>query len=285
MIAELALALSLLSADRPAPPAVLQDLPVVAQPASMPPGLREFADGELKWLLYVPPDWKPRRRFPLTIHFHTAWWLSLPKHLDAGLAGPLLIFNNGAGSLRYQRPFEDRGRLQRWLDQIESEVGVEPGALSVSSFSAGYGAVREILQSPRYFHRIRRVALLDSLYGDLDDAQPVRTPAPSDVEPWLPLAREAAAGRKQFLVTLSEVPTPYASSSEVGQAIVEALGGRLERVWQGGYPGRGWPLLARYDRGGLHVWLYQGGDGPAHMAHTRNLARFWSSLNPPDKRY
>jgi hypothetical protein len=38
------------------------------------------------------------------------------------------------------------------------------------------------------------------------------------------------------------------------------------------------PLLARADVRGLHIWSYGGTDAQAHMTHARHLADVWQAL-------
>lgn len=246
----------------------------------------ELKDGRLTFYLYVPSNWQPKTDETLTVHFHTARWVSIPQHLAAGLDGPLLVFNNGAGSSVYREPFLDTGRFQRWMErcrQVLIPLGSPPDmrwvALDISSFSAGYGAVRELVKVPELFAMMRRVVLADSLYGDVLEG---RRPDPRDVDVWVPLAQAAKRGEKTFLITVSEVPTTYASSSECASAIVAAVGGSLEPAPPGATSDPDlaeWRLSRRFDAGRLHVWLFEGADGPAHLAHVRNLGALWRALD------
>jgi hypothetical protein len=156
-------------------------------------------------------------------------------------------------------------------------------SLDITSFSAGYGAVRELVQQPEAFKLIRRVILADSMYGSLTPNMPSRTPLADHVHVWKPLAEAAIRGEKTFCVTFSEVPTPtYASSSEMAVALVTALGGKLDPVELGALEATkdpDFPLRQRFDKGHFHVWGYGGQDGQAHMTHARHLADTWKALD------
>ncbi len=267
------------------PPAVLPRVDAAPQPTEIPKSLERHEDGDVSYWLFVPPRLRPGP-IHLRIHFHTAWHIALEQHRRAGLDGPLLVFSNGAGSSVYDKPFRDPQRLWRWIRQVEEAI---PGddrvaSLSITSFSAGYGAVRLIVQDPKALGMLTSVVLADSLYGGLDEAVPVRWTDEEDVAPWLPLAREAIAGRKSFLMSVSEVPTPYASSSEVARTIAGRLGLTLSPVHSCAPAGRGFPLLARADAGKFHVWLFGGGDAAAHLAHVRNLGLLLDALGKVDER-
>lgn len=237
----------------------------------------------------VPPSGGVR----VAVHFHSAIWFGIQEHLRRGLAEPLICFHPGEGSSVYRRAFEDRERLGRWLGMVEEELRARGApantrvtAVDLTSFSAGYGAVREIVKSPEYFRLLRRVILADSLYGSFDEralAAGVRRPAAEHITPWLPLAEAAVRGEKTFVITHSEVPTSaYANSAACAAAVAQAAGLRLEAVAPGSCPAARepeFPLCARADRGRFHVWSYAGTDAMAHMTHARRLADIWRALD------
>ncbi len=256
-------------------------------------GVREeLEEGGQKLTFYLPKFERPRRPTVLTIHFHSATWHAVQEHVDRGLSGPLIAFYPGEGSAIYERAFSDPARLDRWIALAQSRMAAHGWPqdatiekVDITSFSAGYGAVRQLVSQPTAFARLRRVVLADSLYGGLQPPtpeMPFRIPANRDVEVWRPLAEAAIRGEKTFAITCSEVPTPaYASSSEVALDLVLKLNGSPEPVLPETPAARepDFPLKARYDRGRFHVWFYGGQDGPAHMTHARHLADIWKALD------
>lgn len=269
----------------PLPPVLLREMPPEVPHAQTV----TLADGEVEFSVHLPPSWKPKAREDLTIHFHTSERVSIPAHRRSGLEGPLITLNRPGLSSAYRVPFEDTGRLRRvmnltagYLKQKGAPEQMEWANLDISSFSAGYGAVREIVKLPWAFRLIRRVVLADSLYGSLDPDSERRQPTQATIAAWLPLAEAAARGEKTFLITTSEVPTPYASSSECSAAIARHVGGNLT-------PGPPDPpdlgelsqyrLRDRFDKGRLHLWHYEGSDGASHVAHVWNLGALWRSLD------
>jgi hypothetical protein len=158
--------------------------------------------------------------------------------------------------------------------------------VDVSSFSAGYGALRELVKSPDYFKVIRRIVLLDSMYAAYDDApakQGRRKPVAEQIEVWAPFARAAVGGQKTFVMTHSAVPTGnYASSSECATALLELLKVSRELVRPETSPATSdpeFPLQSRGDAGNFHVWGYGGEDAQAHMTHARHMADVWGALD------
>src|SRR5688572_13040129 len=203
------LAFSLAAAEPPAMPqrAIAPDsAPLTGRKIS----LRE---GDTAFILFVPDSWKPSAQ-TLTVHFHTAEWFVIQEHVRRGAAHPLATFYLGEGSTVYRRAFEDRKRFGRVLELIASELGNASDGIEISSFSAGYGAVREIIKHHDYFKRVRAIILADSMYAGLE-TNSVRQPLREHIEVWLPFARAAIKGEKVFVFTYSAVPTAaYASSSE-----------------------------------------------------------------------
>lgn len=237
----------------------------------------------------VPPSGEVR----LTVHFHSAIWFGIQEHLRRGCTNPIVCFYPGEGSSVYRLPFEDRERFGRWLLLVEAEL-VRRGAptnthiasVDISSFSAGYGAVREIVKQPEYRRLLRRVVLCDSIYGSLDEAalqEGRRQVAGEHVQCWLPLAQEAARGERDFVLTISAIATrSYASSVECADALVAAIGAQKTMVAPGSLPAaadKEFPLLARADLGRFHVWFYGGTNDQAHLTHPRHLAEVWQTLD------
>jgi hypothetical protein len=239
-----------------------------------------LADGEMKFTLFVPERWKPTNR-TLTVHFHTAEWFVIQEHIRRGATHPLATFYLGEGSTVYRRPFEEQARFGRVLDLIGRELSMEPAALEVSSFSAGYGAVREIIKHREYFERIRTLVLADSMYAALE-TNGMRRPLREHIEVWVPFARAAMKGEKTFVVTYSMVrTTTYASSSECAAALLSALGISDLAVPRGANAAasdKDFPLLRRADVGHLHIWGYGGTNAQAHMTHPRHVADIWKAL-------
>ena len=245
--------------------------------------------GSNQFTLFLPKGWQAPQsgEIGLTVHFHSAAWFAIQEHLRHGLKGPLVTAQLGAASSAYRKPFENPKRFAEWLELVAKTLK-EHGApansrivsLEITSFSAGYGAVRELLKTPEHFKLIRRIVLSDSIYGNLEkSAGPtqVRVAAPESVAPWIPFVKAAAQGEKTFVLTHSQVPTPtYASSGEMAAALIKAVGAPVEKMTP--MPPADDPecrLQYRSDLGRFHVWGYAGSDGQAHMAHLRHLAEVW----------
>lgn len=262
----------------------------VVKPAQDPPGEQvPVKDQDSTFTLFIPQNYQPRSSdIDLAIHFHGAAWFAIQEHLRAGRTTPLLSVYLGEGSTLYRNAFQDLQRLPRVMKLVAEELRLRTGkrlriaTLDVSSYSAGYGAVRELVKSPDHVKLIRRIVLADSMYASYG---PDQKPDAEHINPWVPFADAAAQGQKVFVFTYSQVPTTgYASSSECARALCLKLGVPLRKIVytsnQASAAGD-YPLVERADQNHFHVWGYWGTDADAHMAHPRHLAEIWRSLEMP----
>jgi hypothetical protein len=259
-----------------------------------------LADRDVKFTLFLPNGWTNAMssNAVLYVHFHTVPWFAIQEHVRREAREPLLIFALGEGSSAYRAPFEDTNRFNRILVLVEEELkkrgapaDTQLAHVDVSSFSAGYGAVRELVKSPEYFKIIRRIVLLDSLYGGLEPEEKGSTnrrPLAAHIEVWVPFARAALRGEKAFVFTHSQVPTTsYASSSECAEALLQRIGLKARAVTTNSIPAASdpdFPLFARADSGGFHSWSYGGVDAQAHLTHVRHMADVWRALDAAPRR-
>ena len=148
--------------------------------------------------------------------------------------------------------------------------------VSLSCFSAGYGAVREILKDPTSFDRVDAIVAADSIYAGLDETpldKAARRVDPRDMAGFLAFARPAADAKKVFVVTHSAQPTPYASTTETADDLLASVG--LERSSLVVATDAPFPQVSRAGRGGFAVLGFAGASGPAHLFHLRSIDRWW----------
>lgn len=251
-------------------------------------------DRGTNFTLFLPHGWTNAvsTNATLYVHFHGAPWFVIQEHERRGTKEPIAVFALGEGSSTYRAPFEDTNRFTRVLLAVEGELQKRGAtnarivAVDVSSFSAGYGAVRELVKQPASFASIRRIVLLDSMYGGLEPQQKGNTnrvPLAEHIEVWIPFAKAAMRGEKMFVLTHSQVPTSsYASSAESAGALRKRLGLKSENVSANSIPAAmdtDFPLQSRTDANGMHIWAYGGTDAQAHMTHARHLADVWQALD------
>lgn len=223
---------------------------------------------------------------PLMVHFHGAPWLIEHHIATAAPRAALVTVNLGAGSSRYAAPFADETRFATLLDEAADAaarvLGRRPtwSSVTLTSWSAGYGAIRAILARPEASARVRAVILLDSLHASyIVDGEPAAprakdpTVKTSDIEVFTRLASEAAAGRVRFWVTHSEVyPGTYASTTDTADALLASLGLRRRPVLEAGPLGM--QQLSESGRGSFRVLGCAGNSAPDHVDHLYALGEW-----------
>ncbi len=240
--------------------------------------------------VFVPP-WLPRsaRQVDVVVHFHGAAGTVEREFAAAGLQAVLVTVNYGGLSKAYETPFSDARLFGTLLDRALAGLkerrlvaaDAEWRRVCVSSFSAGFGAVRAILKVPGYYERVDAVYLADTLYAGYVDEATDRRVNPDDVRDFCRLAVEAASGRKTLIVTHSYLePGRYAGTHETADSLIAAAGAVRRTVDEKGPATM--RIISRVDRGRFHVWGCAGTTGEDHMAHLRNM-RFWYPQLPVER--
>ncbi len=296
-MASIAFQAGLGAAPLPEPPSL--PARTISPSAERTPGVVLSRTNDGTWAtLFLPDGWSVPAdgRMLLVVHFHTVAWFAIQEHSRRGSKLPLLTFALGEGSTTYAKPFQRPERFQDWLRLVETELvahgaasGTRVTGVDISSFSAGYGAVREILKLETNRAAIVRIVLCDSLYGGLattNGIYPNRRVLDEHLEPWREFTRAAVRGEKSFLLTTSNIETSrYASTRECGAELAAAVGAEFKSVSKHSCAAARepeHPLLQRADLGNFHVWNYAGTNAPAHLAHVRHLADLWRALDAVD---
>lgn len=213
--------------------------------------------------------------FDLLIHFHGHY--PVRKEFVKTANGIVLVaIDLGIGSGAYSSAFASPGTFEALLKSVEAEMARLSGRksahirkLGLSSWSAGYGAIMQILGQPAG-KKVDALILLDSLYGGyVEGTKDQLQPAP--LQPFVDFARKAARGQKFMFESFSSIQPPgYASTGEVAHYIVKKLGGKLRKTSRSDVLGL--QMFERYDRSNYHVRGYRGDDKPDHCAHLGLMA-------------
>ena len=241
--------------------------------------------------LYLSPAFDPAKAFPLIVHFHGAPWL-MEHHVREQFPGAALVtIQIGSGSRVYADAFSDPARFGTLLADVSSRLAELTGkpsvweSITLSSFSAGYGAIRSILKQPDDVRRVGRIILADSLHASYvgDAAAPRTADLPVDeasLEPFVMFAREAADGTKRMCVTHSEIyPGTYASTTETAHVLLQRVTLTRAPILKQGPIGM--QQLSEATRGGLRVAGYAGNSAPDHMDHLYALGDFLACRDQP----
>ncbi|QDV34867.1 hypothetical protein [Tautonia plasticadhaerens] len=246
----------------------------------------ELPGGATLILPLDPPEAGP---IDLVVHLHGAV-PAVERALDAsGWDAAAVVVNEPGLSSAYSRPFSAPSLFPTLLDQARSALaealpGADPdaGLLIVSSFSAGFGGVRELLKQGDALDRIDALVLADSLYCGYEGDPADRRLDPALMLGFRRFAAEAAAGRKAMLVShCALVPDGYGSTAETADDLVRHVGGAFE-------PGRedwggGWIRSREFRRGGLLMLGFEGEAGEDHLRHLRSLGALWRRLPEADR--
>jgi hypothetical protein len=175
----------------------------------------------------------------------------------------------GIGSGPYESTFRDPAAFERLLKNVEQALSTEVRKAKVrriglSAWSAGYGAVQEILRQRTWQNRVDTVVLLDGMHAGYfgDGLNAVQ------LEPFVAFAKRAVANKALMVVSHSSIiPPGYASTTETANYLINEVGGRPQRAKARPSDPMGLDLLDRFDKGGFHVRGYAGGSELDHCAH------------------
>jgi hypothetical protein len=225
--------------------------------------------------LFLPAKLKLKRPTPLFIHFHGGTWL--PEIAAVRVGGTaVLSVQIGAGSSAYARPFSDPQLFTRLLNEAERAAGVSFAPVTLTAWSAGYGAVREILKVPEHYARVERVLLIDGLHTGYVGGKPGPQESQLETESlglFLQFARAAVAGHKQMLITHSEIfPGTFASTTETADWLVAQLGLKRQPVLKWGPQGT--QQLSEVRAGKFLLLGYAGNSAPDHVDQLHSLPEY-----------
>jgi hypothetical protein len=221
----------------------------------------------------------------LIVHFHGAvkTVTDALRKCDRNVA--LAIVNFPGLSTAYSKPFVANPGL---FKQIQERAAVAVAGSStnrrdpwrhiyVSSFSAGYGAVREILRTPVYFEKIDGIVAADSIYASLQQKKPQRKVDATNMRDFQRFAALAVDRKsKTFVLSHSAQPTPYASTTETADYLLQSL--NIDRKRDTSISTQTIRQISRAERGQFFVFGFKGTSSKAHMQHLHNIDLFWQRL-------
>ena len=224
---------------------------------------------------------------PIMIHFHGALETTRCALARSEFRGSLVVVNFPGLSTAYSKPFADNPKLLEEIighatavtdDKSTDDKATIPNPrIILSSFSAGYGAIREILKSPEHFKSIDAIVTADSIYAGLDTETPARVVSREDMSEFLRFAELAIKGEKQFVLSHSAQTTPYASTTETADYLLQTL--QIVRVADATTQR---PLLtqtSKAQQGKFTVMGFSGETGQHHMQHLHQIDLLWGSLD------
>jgi hypothetical protein len=245
---------------------------------------RQISMSDPAWKIFIPSTYQPRpgNVADLLVHFHgdpQTYWNNAKY---ANLNTIIVTVHYGGLSSAYQTPFSNTTLFQGLMNEALTKVRAEsdiPDTLTwdkigVSSHSAGYGAVREILKQSSYRNDIDCILAADSLYATTAGDG---TPLDSQMVDYKTYASLAAAGTKTFLYSHSLVPTgTYESTEECGDELMQFLGITPTSINTDGLGTLHFYRTAQL--GNFKLWGATGVDGPSHSAHLAYIGEYLEDL-------
>jgi hypothetical protein len=266
-----------LTAQQPPPPApqAQNPSPMVEHTRAHPRLAKKELPGRRETLalgtLFIADKLQGKKRLPLLVFFHGGAWLPEVAATQHGMAA--VTIQIGPGSVVYARAFADPARLLVLLGEAEGKSGLRFDPVTLAGWSAGCAAIREISKSPEAYARAARFLCIDGIHTGYIGGQPgpqeSRLELPN-VEAWLPVLRDAAAGRKRVLVTHSEIfPGTFASTTETADWLLAQL--RLRRRAVARWGPMGTQQLSEARHGRLLVVGFAGNSAPDHVDQLHSL--------------
>jgi hypothetical protein len=278
-------------------PALATLLPLLSAPCSAPqpsepPGRRiDLTVGRL----FVPETYRPDPAGThLVVHLHGAHWAAEQALVESGSNAVLVsVVLNGLSAV-YTEQFRDpavfRSILAETLAHAQSGDMTQSGRtglgscpriarVTVTSFSAGFGGVRELLKHDDLYARIDALVMADSIHAGFVGDPALRQVDPAAMQGFLRFARAAAAGKKIMVISHSEIrPDTYASTTETADYLLSQLGGTRETCSDEWAPGL--TCTSRFERAGFHLFGFTGSSAPDHMQHLYHLALLMQRAEP-----
>lgn len=237
--------------------------------------------GGFQGKLYVPEKVRNENRVRLVIHFHGDCRVAQYAVDQQSEPWVLLHCQWGSGSSAYSRPIQALG-ARVFLDTVLRAVhkalpAAQLDGIYLSSWSAGYGAVRSLISDVPAAGRIAGILLLDGLHcsyvpegkllaegGAIDSTQ---------MQAFLDWAKLALADRKSFLITHSSVfPGTYASTTETAEYLLHSLGIARQPFLAEGPVGMQQTSAA--GQGKFRVISFAGNSAPDHVDHYHGMKDF-----------
>jgi hypothetical protein len=225
--------------------------------------------------LFVPERVKKTRGVRLLLFFHGGDWL--PEIAAARRRNMAVIsVQAGAGSSTYANLFADPLRFLKLIADAESKSGLQFSEVELGGWSAGCGALRQILKDPSSYERVSRVLCIDGIHTGYVNGKP--GPEESQIDPenlqvWLQIGRDAMAGKKRLIITHSEIfPGTFASTTETADYLLREWGVKSHAVVKWGPLGT--QVLSEMEAGRLLLLGFAGNSAPDHVDELQSLPEY-----------
>lgn len=211
------------------------------------------------------PEKLPAGDAPLFIHFHGGTWI--PEVAASKLPAAVIAVQLGAGSSAYGKPFADPKAFSDLLQEAETKANRKFAGVGLTAWSAGYGAIRAVLKTPEHYDGVRFVLLLDGLHAGYVNGKPGPKDSEliaDDLAIFVRFAKDAVAGKKQFVLTHTEIfPGTFASTTETADYLLKQLDLKRKPVLRWGPMGT--QVLCEVKESKFHLLGFAGNSAPDHV--------------------
>lgn len=196
---------------------------------------------------------------PLYIHFQGGVSAARDNFVRMERDGVLLTSTLSGFSSAFSTPYEDPAAFGSLLDSVEAALTeraghpVHCGPIVITFFSAGYGAVRELLKHPAHYDRIDALVSADSIYASVVTGT-VRAPEATQMVDFQRFAQAAARGEKTFVLVHGNYATPYASTAECADLLLASVA--AERIRRRRENDQGFSTASEAHVGNFHLYTF-----------------------------
>lgn len=217
----------------------------------------------------------------LFIHLHGKASVVQNAFIKTKINGLLITIHLGMLSGPYRIAFSDSNFLQTILDEALEKIRETKGIdfsdrklnIFFTSFSAGYGGIREILKYEKYYSKIKGIILLDGLHTDYIETGSGKIVNPIQMKDFLRFAKDAVKFKKQFIITHSEIiPDGYSSTTETAKYLIDSTNTEIvysERLFSEDFVQKYFAF-----NGNFRVYGFYGVNAADHMKHFNNIEKF-----------
>jgi hypothetical protein len=225
--------------------------------------------------LFIPQGIVGQKEVPLLIFMHGGTWIPEVAAAKHGMAA--LVIQRGDG---YKSLFEKEGAFEALLTTAADKADMRWTQITVGGWSAGCQGIRAMLRHESAVKLISRVLMIDGIHTSYTDGKPGPLESKIDTEALQPIAayaREAMTGRKQLLITHSEIfPGTFASTTETADWLLRELGVKRRAILAWG------PMktqqLSEAKEGRFYLVGLAGNSAPDHVDQLHALSDWLNML-------
>lgn len=236
--------------------------------------------------LLIPPNFEcSAKTLNLFIHLHGKAEVVQDAFTRSKINGMLITIHLGTLSGPYRIAFSDTTYLEKILSDAFEKLKALRGInlsdknlnIFLTSFSAGYGGIREILKYDKYYSIIEGIILLDGLHTDYIETKEGKMVNQIQMKDFLRFARDAVSFKKQFIITHSEIiPEGYSSTTETAKYLIDST--KTEIVFTERNFGDNFIQKYYAFNGNFRVYGFYGDKAKDHMKHFYNLEKFLTMI-------